>query len=518
MPGVAVKQLLSPSFQQSILTRPCLSGEENRVPFASLFRASLWLFAHIGLVGLIGYLPSSQAQTLQVRITVKNPTSPKVQIQLESPFVVDALSFRNSYGSVLGLAQRIGSVEAIDSSSERIAVVKRAPGEFRSARRVKKFSYEVDLSLPSRLEDMSHVSWLNHRRGLLLPADLLPRLVSDKSIFSDVKFSFDAPDGWTIDSSLDRVEGKPEFVTGDPDKAVFLVGADLRETVKRFGATRFKLTTAGEWPFSKNDLLKIAQKIHEDYTRITGFELNQNPTLMLIPFPEPVGRERWTAEARGNTVVLFLGSAGKQKPLLNRIGILLSHELFHLWVPNALRLEGDYDWFFEGFTLYQALLTDVKLGLISFDDYLATMGRVYRSYLGNPNRSRLSLIEASGSRWTGAGSLVYDKGMLLAFIYDLSLRSKSNCNASLSDVYRELFRVRSTGQANANETIIGILNRLEGSEVFSKEYLEGHDELRLETLISGYGFEVRRTVVEAQLIVANHVTEEQRRLIKCLRR
>ena len=65
--------------------------------------------------------------------------------------------------------------------------------------------------------------------------------------------------------------------------------------------------------------------------------------------------------------MLLMGTGGSRKQRLNRLGILLSHELFHLWVPNSLSLDGDYDWFFEGFTLYLALLTDVRLGLISFD-------------------------------------------------------------------------------------------------------------------------------------------------------
>ena len=91
-----------------------------------------------------------------------------------------------------------------------------------------------------------------------MPADLLPRLVTDKAIFSDVRFSFEVPNAWAIHSSLE--DGKQEFVTSEPDKAVFLVGTDLRESVKRFGAASFKLTTFAEWPFSNNDLVKVAPK------------------------------------------------------------------------------------------------------------------------------------------------------------------------------------------------------------------------------------------------------------------
>ena len=49
-------------------------------------------------------------------------------------------------------------------------------------------------------------------------------------------------------------------------------------------------------------------------------------------------------------------------------------------MPNSLRLDGDYDWFFEGFTLYTALVTALELKFINFDELVATLGRVYDSY------------------------------------------------------------------------------------------------------------------------------------------
>ena len=79
-----------------------------------------------------------------------------------------------------------------------------------------------------------------------------------------------------------------------------------------------------------------------------------------------------------------------------QLEVIFSHEVLHLWVPNALQLRGDYDWFFEGFTLYTALLTALDLKAIDFREYLDTLARVYDSYISYPNV--LSLIEAHHSR------------------------------------------------------------------------------------------------------------------------
>jgi predicted metalloprotease with PDZ domain len=81
-----------------------------------------------------------------------------------------------------------------------------------------------------------------------------------------------------------------------------------------------------------------------------------------------------------------------------QLGIIFTHELLHLWVPNALQLQGDYDWFFEGFTLYTALVTALELKFINLNEYLATLARVYDAYLSRPDE--LSLIDASERRWT----------------------------------------------------------------------------------------------------------------------
>src|SRR6185295_10995066 len=123
----------------------------------------------------------------------------------------------------------------------------------------------------------------------------------------------------------------------------------------RLASTDVAVITAGEWPFSDGDALQIAERIMEEHSRVTGFQLRSNAVLMLIPYPGEAGPERWSAETRGNDVVLVLGKQASRRKVLARLGIVLSHELFHLWVPNSLKLKGDYDWFFEGFTLYHAL-------------------------------------------------------------------------------------------------------------------------------------------------------------------
>jgi predicted metalloprotease with PDZ domain len=471
------------------------------------------LFAVCGFVGLAN-LTSVKAQTLRVRITVTSVAAARIRIDAEFPKAANVFSFRNTYGGVLGLGERIEMLEAIKANGETIAVQKLAPGEFQTSEKVARFKYEVNVTEPSRPAQMSHVSWLNGEQGLLMLADLLPVPTKDSASFTSVQATVDVPGGWTIASNVKK-EGS-QFLTDEPESTVFLMGPAIREKSQQIGSNSLSIISSGKWPFSDNDALKIARQIISEYSKVTRFDLKRNAVLMLVPFPGEAGPESWSAETRGNDVVLLLGRKASGKRVLSRLGIVLSHELFHLWVPNSLKLVGDYDWFFEGFTLYQALRMDLRLGLISFDNYLETIASVYDSYLSSVDHDRLSLIEASQRRWTSPSSLVYEKGMLAAFIYDLSLRSLTECQASLDDVYSELFRLPLTGQENANEIIIRLLTEQPGLESFAKDYVESAGKINLDAEVSAYGIRVQSGGSGTRLVPGRDLNKAQRKLLGCI--
>jgi len=427
---------------------------------------------------------SVHAQTLHARISVTSTAPARLKIEARLPAETNALSFRNTYAGVIGLGERIETVDAISDNAVRVKIPKLAPGEFESAEKFSHFSYEVNLDVPMRPADLSHVSSLNSDRGVLMLADLLPQTMKD---VRSCNINIDTPSGWTVESNVARAGS--EFSTDEPESTVFLIGPSLHEKRQQGGATNVFLITSGKWSFSENDATKLAGEILEGYSRVTKFALKRAAVVMLVPYPGEAGPDSWTAETRGNVVVLVLGRKASGKKIVSRLGIVLSHELFHLWVPNSLKLEGAYDWFFEGFTLYEALRMDLRLGLISFNDYLETIARVYDSYLSAADRDRLSLIEASERRWTTSNSFVYQKGMLVAFIYDLLLRKASNCGASLEDVYAELFRRSVTGQGSANEIIMSVLGEREDLKTFSRDYVESAAKIDLNAILSAYGIQ-----------------------------
>jgi M61 glycyl aminopeptidase len=478
-----------------------------------LFRRSFLLFV-CGFL-LLTSLLKVDAQTIRTRISVISLAPARVRIDVDLPTPTDVLSFPNVYAGVLGLGERIEKTEAIGAGGRTALLQKIAPGEFQSSEKFTRFSYVVDLREPARPAQMSHVSWLNREQGLLMLADLFPL----SSQGSTVSVQLDIPAGWSARANVQE-EGVQHYSTTEPAQAVFLIGPDLRVKNDQIASINFSIIMSGQWPFSDASAAKLVGKILEQYSKATRFKLRSDAFVMLIPFPADAGPDRWSAETRGNDVVLLLGRRATGDRVLATLGIVLAHELFHLWVPNSLKLTGDYDWFFEGFTLYEALRMDLRLGFISFDDYLNTIARVYASYLSAAERDKLSLIQASQRRWTTSSAVVYDRGMLVAFVYDLMLRHASNCKASLDDVYRQLFRSYSTGQGSANEIIIRLLEEHEGLQSFGQDYVLSTGKINLESVLSLYGLQIEQGMPgtkATRLAVARDIREPQRKNLRCLR-
>jgi len=462
-------------------------------------------------VFLCVFSPVIQGQSLKARVTVSSSFPAEIRIHAESSVPMSSWSFRNAYAGVIGLGDRVERFEAPDKLRKMMPVHKMAAGEFRSEDKITSFSYAVRLAPPTRASEMSHVSWLAEESGFLMLADLLPQS-EETTTNQGVLLELELPAGWSVGSSLLANE-KNEYLVMEPDKAVFFVSRSLRKTVGTVDAMKTQLLATGEWVFADADALKAAMSVIKKYFELTGFRLREPSVVMLAPLPVSAGNDQWRAETRGATVMLLLNPRVARKNWIAQLSVIFTHEIFHLWVPNSLSLEGDYDWFFEGFTLYEALLTSLDLRLITFQGFLDTIARVYDSYRSYPDN--LSLIEASEQRWTSSVPLVYDKGMLVAFMYDLTARLESNSKNSLADRYRVLFNLQ-VERANSNEVIINLLRTSPATHDFPSAYIESRTGVKLERFLPTFGLAVDAGGQGTHLIVSKQLSEEQRRLLRSL--
>lgn len=450
----------------------------------------------------------TKAQSIkpQVKISIASPSEVKIFIKQVKP--TSGWSFRNTYGRALGLGDRIEQFQAT-RSNEPILVKKIASGEFRSDVSAESLSYVV--RLPSiQTADATQVSWINEDHGFLMFADLLPEFLESQAGLS---VKFELPKGWVVRTALDP-DDHDSYLVENPETAVFFVGQELRPLSKLVRGMPLRIFVSNKWDFADKDVLKSASEVLQQYLEMTGFKLRGRPTIFLAPLPLLHSNAQWKAETRGSTVMMLLNRRADIKNWRGQLGVIFTHELLHLWVPNALVLKGDYDWFFEGFTLYVALQAALKLKLIKFQEYLDTLGRVYDSYLSFPNEQ--TLIQASASRWTSSVPLVYDKGMLVAFIYDLMVRAETQGQLSLVDRYRSLFVRFADEPADANDVIISLLTSSPATSNFAKSYIESRNRIDLDTILPQFGLHIETDGSNSRVRVSEKLTDEQKNLLRSL--
>jgi predicted metalloprotease with PDZ domain len=459
---------------------------------------------------------AAQGETLNVRISVVSLAPARLKVEGERFQGARAWSFRNIYANVMNLGERIENLSLTDASSAGVAVRKLAPGEYEAASAATGFSYEVRLDAPSFETDAAHVSWLTGEHGFLMLGDLLPLVANERGAGnSGAVVHFNLPRNWAIASSSNAVaEGR--FEVADSESAVFFVGQKLREKRERVGSLEFKFVTAGEWAFSDEDVAGMAADILKEHAETFGGVARGSAMLILAPFPRTAGADHWSAETRGQTVMLLSGKLPSKTAALSQLSFPLAHELFHLWIPNGLALDGNYDWFYEGFTLYQALRAGIRLNLLTFQDYLNALGRAFDAYKTGRERDQLSLLDAARQRWTLQPALVYNKGMLVAFLYDLTLRQQTKGKRSLDDVYRELFRLYHAleSRKDGNSAVLAVLNDVGGMQEFTRRYIEHANAIDLPAAIAPFGLQIKPGGVRTHISVSASLSGGQRDLLR----
>jgi predicted metalloprotease with PDZ domain len=454
------------------------------------------------------------AQTFEARIRLAPNGDLRIEGSMAEQKEPDGKhwSFRQTYADAENLARRIEDLRLFDRDGNEIPYKEFAAGEFVAERRAEKFSYRINLEPSENTISNAHISWLSDTRGLLMPNDLLPQFGAAKV---SAKISFDLPEGWKISTNEEKVAART-FLTEDAENAVFLIGRDYREREIVVDKTRLTFTIFGEWQFGDDLASEMTEEILREYAELFGGIPVSRASVFLLPFPQDIGLDRWRAETRGRNIVILSSRMIAESFARQRLHEQLRHELFHLWIPNALDLSGDYAWFYEGFAVYQALKTGLGLGQIRFEDFLNTLEQA--NFLEQKRNSTLSLIEGSRARWSGedAGS-VYAKGLLVAFLCDAALLEKSRGRRDLKDVFRDLYRTPGVAEKReANPSVLKVLKGFEELSPIVARYVEGTEKIEWAKYLAVFGIENAGNGTNANLTLKSKLSGREKALLKKL--
>jgi predicted metalloprotease with PDZ domain len=329
----------------------------------------------------------------------------------------------------------------------------------------------------------------------------LPRI--DGAIELDLKL----PENWR--SSVDgRIE--------DVSRSVIVAGAGLRTqdlTTDKGG--KITLTTVGEWRFTDTEAAEFARQIFDRYSDLFGVHPTEKIYINILPFPERTGFGEWQAETRGDNVTIISSDMPFRTQSVQRLHEQLRHEMFHLWIPDLIKLTGNYDWFYEGFALYESLKLGVAVNRISFADYLDTLSRA--ATIDSFQTNRKSLIDASKNRTIGADTNIYARGMLVAFLCDAALLERSKGKRSVEDILHSLFENSiDTKQKDANTMIREIMTKQPELVPVIKKYIEGNEFIDISPAMAAIGLENNGEGKRISLNVIKKPTGRQKEILNKL--
>jgi predicted metalloprotease with PDZ domain len=450
-----------------------------------------------------------RAQTLDIKIKITDSN-----VSVEGSFKdapdkqnVTNFSFLKSYTNIESLGARVSDVNLFDKNEQKVNYKKLAEGEFLADGGFQKWNYRINLT-PKSPSAMAHVSWLAGEQGILMLGDLLPEF-SEKTA---TRIAFELPKDWRI-SSVERRLEENIFEVADIEKAVFYVGKNWREKEIAAGSAKLNLIISGEWQVSDNEAAQMAQQIFSFYEKLFGGKSFERFTIFLGKFPPDIKAGRWEAETRGGSVTIFSSEMDFKTQSLQRLHEQMRHEIFHLWLPNGVNLSGNYDWFYEGFALYQSLKTAVAMNWIRFDDFLDTLARAHS--IDSLQSQKQSLIEASKNRWNGANTQVYARGMLVAFLADIALLQKSKGKNSLPEVLREIYQKYNLAnpRQDGNTAILSVLASRKELQTIVERYIKGTENIAWQTELEAFGIESATENFSTKLKVKANLNGRQKDLL-----
>ncbi|PYT00465.1 MAG: hypothetical protein DMF63_07815 [Acidobacteria bacterium] len=432
-----------------------------------------------------------QETVATMTIDAKNPELINVDGKFATGSNRKNLSFLRSVAGTQGLANRISDLRLFDSAGAEVAFKKLSDGEYLSDANFVRWTYTIDVTPLKNRSAAAHASWFVNGTGILMLADLLPE-VADKSKRSG-RLTFETPathdDGHLFVHSSEKRSGNT-FEVEDVEDAVFYVGYVWKRGASSNQPDRVAFLISGEWKFAASSAADSARELYVKYEHRYGQRSSAElPFVAIARFPTPTDPGAWEAETRGNNVTIISSDTPFQTQSSQRLDEQLRHEIFHLWIPNGVNLTGNYDWFYEGFALYQSLKIGIDDNRIRFDDFLDTLSRAHT--IDSAPSQRISLIQASKNRFGGSSTQIYARGMLVAFLTDLAMLEQSKGKRSVENLLKDLYMKhrKPAAPVDGNTAVIEMLKTGANATSIVDRYVAGVDKIEWTDELAAAGIE-----------------------------
>ncbi len=320
---------------------------------------------------------------------------------------------------------------------------------------------------------------------------------------------------WKIATGLKKIAGQPNTFRAENFDILYdspFEVSDFHEITFNVQGKPHRIVMSGEGNYDLRQLSRDIAKIAEQGYKIFGE----------FPFDDYT----FIVNLRGGGGLEHLNSTALQ---WNRFGFkpqgryngflgLVAHEYFHLWNVKRIRPDAlgpfDYEnenytkllWVAEGTTSYYESLLLRRAGLVSDKEFLEGKASMIEQLQSRPGRFETSLEEASMDAWIkyyrqDENSInnqisYYDKGDVVSFVLDLTIRSASGGARSMDDVLRHLYNeFYKKGRNYTPQDFQKAAEMMAGRslEDFFSKYVRGEAEIDYDGILNGIGLKVNVT-------------------------
>lgn len=196
---------------------------------------------------------------------------------------------------------------------------------------------------------------------------------------------------------------------------------------------------------------------------------------------------------------------------------LLAHEYFHLWnvkriIPSAL-IPFDYNkenytnllWFFEGVTSYYDDYICYKAGITTEQDFLDIVAKNVNGVLNTAGIDTQTLAEASYDTWlkyyrrnentNNTQISYYNKGAVVAMIFDFIIMDATNGEKCLDDVMQSLYNdyLNQPKKGITEESLLATFSKIGNIDFtpYFQRYIHTTDSISIETYFELIGIDCK---------------------------
>lgn len=256
---------------------------------------------------------------------------------------------------------------------------------------------------------------------------------------SNVRFDWNGPPEMPFASSMERIAGRTMHFD-DLVESVTVGGPDLHVTETRLSGEPIRVAIVGAYDFPSRSFSDAA--VETIRAERTFWNESEGPFLVtLAPLERTIGTKGSRGEGRNGAFAIM---ATPDIPF-DSLRTTIAHEYFHNWNPGRLggMYPGDEEpaayWFSEGFTDFYARRLLLRAGLTSLEDFVAAWNQMLLDYAESKaqNAPNLAIVKEF---WTNPEiqKLPYQRGALLAAIWDQRVKSQSGGHTSIDDIMRSM--------------------------------------------------------------------------------